>query len=95
MTNINDSVWVFHGAKGRFAGAVFSRLTDAEAWIGKHGLTGVLTAYPLNVGVYDWSVEKGFFAPKKPDHSKAEFIGSFSSGSQEHYHYEGGVRQGG
>ena len=95
MTNSNNIVWVFHGAKGRFAGGVFSDAAAAEVWIEKHRLTGVLTAYPLNVGIYDWSVTNGFFTPKKPEHTKADFIGSFTSGSQDHYHYEDGLKQGG
>jgi hypothetical protein len=41
----------------------------AERWIGDHGLTGMLTEYPLDMGVYDWAVAKGFFRSGKPAHS--------------------------
>jgi hypothetical protein len=58
--------------------------------IARNSLTGVLTAYPLDRGVHEWAVEQGIFrADKQLD---ARLIGSFTSASQEHYHYEDGVR---
>jgi hypothetical protein len=82
-------VWVFN-AGGRFPGGVFATLAVAEAWIARNSLTGVLTAYPLDRGVHEWAVEQGKFrADKQLD---ARLIGSFTSASQEHYHYEDGVR---
>ena len=92
MGETERRVWVFHGAKGRFTSAVFAELSTAETWIEKHRLTGVLTAYPLNMGAYDWAVERALFAPKKPDHSSSDFIGSFTSASQEHFHFENGLK---
>ena len=84
----DSSVWVFHGAGGRFASGVFTTREKAEAWINKHGLTGMLTRYPLDHGVYDWATEKQLFHPAKPEHTQAAFIQRFTSGSQEHYHYD-------
>lgn len=84
-------VWVFNAAGGPFPGAVFSSPERAEAWIAKHSLTGVLTAYPLDQGVYEWVVAKGFFRPKRE--MAPGFAGRFSLAYQEHYHYEDGVRQ--
>jgi len=69
---------------------VFTRRDLAEEWIQKHGLSGTLTAYPLDVGVYEWALNKGTFKPKRDDQQSAEFIQRFSSASQEHYHYENG-----
>jgi hypothetical protein len=83
-------VWVFKGPGGPFPGGVFSTLAAAEAWIARHSLTGILTAYPLDRGVHEWAVEQGLFRPDKPLDARA--IGSFSSASQEHYHYEDGSR---
>jgi hypothetical protein len=85
-------VWVFNGAGGKFPGAVFSRKELAEQWIKLNKLTGTLTAYPLDICVYDWAVNNGYFSPKADEHRTPEFIGKFSSASQEHYHYEDGSR---
>lgn len=84
------TVWVFVADGGRFPGAVFDNRELADEWILRHRLTGVLTEYPLNIGAYDWAIERGFFLPKKEEHNTAEFIGRFSSASQEHFHYEDG-----
>jgi hypothetical protein len=85
-----DSVWVFNGSRGNFPAGVFTSRDLAEAWIAKHGLSGTLTKYPLDTGVYEWALECGAFKPKRPDQSEASFIGRFSSASQEHHHYTDG-----
>lgn len=83
-------VWIFNGLKARFPSGVFTDREAAERWIEQHGLSGTLTAYPLDVGIYDWAVKIGYFKPKRDDQHTAEFIQRFSSASQEHYHYENG-----
>lgn len=85
-----DSVWVFTGG-GNFPAGVFTTRELAEAWIAKHGLAGVLTKYPLDVGVWEWAVACGAFKPKRPDQSEPRFVGRFSSATQEHYHYDAPV----
>jgi hypothetical protein len=45
-----DFVWVFNGARASFPSGLFTELGRAERWIGEHGLTGTLTAYPLDTG---------------------------------------------
>jgi hypothetical protein len=91
-----SSVWVFTGSGGdsgtHFPGGVFTTQEKAEEWISAHHLTGVLTEYPLDVGVYDWAVQQGLFKPKGDDQRTPEFIGRFSSAGQQHHHYEGGSR---
>ncbi len=86
------SVWIFNGISGRFAGGVFDSIAEAETWISKHRLTGVLTNYPLNTGVYDWALENRSFVPKTAEHTSPEFIGKFTAASQEHFHYENGEK---
>ncbi len=88
--NENQEVWVFNGAGARFASAVFSTREAAEEWIARHSLAGILTKYPVDIAVYDWAVANGAFNPKKEEHSQAEFIGKFTTASQEHCHYEDG-----
>ena len=81
-------IWVFHGAGGRFSSGVFESKKLAESWISNNKLQGVLTKYPVNKGVYDWAIEKGYFKAKKEEHSTPGFMQKFTTGSQEHYHYE-------
>ncbi|MDF7813831.1 hypothetical protein [Hymenobacter sp. YC55] len=87
---VNVSVWVFHGMGGRFTTGVFTSRQQAEQWIQQHRLSGMLTNYPLNRGVYDWAVQQEFFRITKEEQTTAEFIQRFTSASQEHYHYENG-----
>jgi hypothetical protein len=97
MTTEN-SIWVFTTPRRPFPGGVFVHLEAAEAWICANRLTGVLTAYPLDRGVFDWAVEHGLtnLRPDKLEAARAnpnpEFIGGFTTASQEHYHYENGER---
>lgn len=83
-------IWVFNGSGSKFPSGVFAEKEQALAWVSKHQLSGVLTRYPLGVGVYDFAVETGMFRPTRDDQKSAEFIGKFSSASLEHYHCENG-----
>ncbi len=83
-------MWVFHGNGGRFTSGVYSSRERAEDWIAQHGLSGMLTAYPLDQGVYDWATLHGTFRVKRDEHRPPDFIGTFSSAYQEHAHYEHG-----
>lgn len=86
----HESVWVFNGERSRLPGGVFGSRAEAEAWIERHGLTGLLTEYPVGVGVYEWAIASGRFTPKRPDQQTGEFIGRFTSASLAHVHYENG-----
>jgi hypothetical protein len=86
-------VWIFNGDGGRFPGGVFTTHEHAEVWIRARKLSGVLTAYPLDEGCIDWAVRINLLtgrALEKVD--DPSFAGSFSSASQEHFHYENGER---
>ena len=85
-----QTIWIFTGPKAQFPAGVFTQRKTAELWIRQHGLSGTLTAYPVDVGAFDWAVSAGHFAPKRDDQRSAEFIQRFSSASQEHYHFEHG-----
>jgi hypothetical protein len=84
-------VWLFHGEGAAFAGGVFSTRASAEGWIRDRRLSGILTAYPVDVGVYDWAVAAGHFHPRHEKHSTPAFVGWFTSAAQEHYHYVDGA----
>jgi hypothetical protein len=85
--NTTNRVWIFNGNRNHFPSAVFSDRHSAEAWIKKNQLTGTLTAYPLDISVYDWTIDRGYFTAKQEKHKTPDFIANFSSAYQEHYHY--------
>ena len=86
----DNKIYIFHAEGARFAGGVFSTLESAEAWIQTNELSGLLTAYPLDCGVYEWAIKSKYFTPINGSHRTSQFIGGFTSASQEHYHYENG-----
>lgn len=86
-------VWVFVGEGARFPSGIFTFLDDGKQWISSNRLTGVLTKYPLDQGVYDWAVSRGLFTPKKPEHGSPIFIGKFTSASMDHFHFEDGIME--
>jgi hypothetical protein len=87
-----ESVWVFNGALSQFPSGVFSSKDAAEAWIRTHTLSGTLTQYPVDMGMYDYATSRGQFVPSKPEHKTAAFVGKFSGGGIDHFHYEDGKR---
>ena len=86
----SQSIWVFYGANGRFASGVFTSRDAAEQWIRKYKLTGVLTKYPLDEGVFDWAIKVGHFNVKKESQNLASFIQNFTSASQDHIRFQNG-----
>lgn len=86
-----QAVWVFNGAMARFPSGVFTSLDHAKAWIKSNRLTGVLTQYPLDQGVYDWAVAKDLFLPQEEKQRLPAFIGSFTCAAMEHMHFEDGL----
>lgn len=85
------SVWIFLGESSHWPSGVFSSREAAERWVAGHRLTGMVTEYPVDVGVYDWAVASGRFRPGRPWHSSPEFIGGFTTAAQEHGHFTDGV----
>jgi hypothetical protein len=76
-------------------GTLSDNATETEStccWIRKHALTGTLTQYPLNVGMYEFAIAAGHFSLRKPHRTTSEFIGKFSGGGLNHFHYEEGLR---
>jgi hypothetical protein len=85
-------VWVFMGLGATQPSAVFSTLDLGERWIVQHSLSGTITKYYIDQGVYDWAISNGHFRPRRDYQASSQFISSFSSASQEHYHYDDGIR---
>lgn len=84
-----SEVWVFNAYSSKrtgLASAVFRTKENAEKWVEKTGIEGLLTLYPVDISAYDWSVQNKYFTPKKPHHYSPEFIAYFTGGHK-HYHY--------
>jgi hypothetical protein len=90
VENSEAGVWVFSGPEAGFPSAVFSTRENADAWIEHHRLSGTLTQYPLDGGVYEWAIDRGLFRPKRPAQSSPAFVGTFTCAGMEHHHYEDG-----
>lgn len=92
-----NNIWVFIGENGRFPSASFTVLSDAEAWVKKYKLTGMLSAMPLNQGLFDWAVENDALNMKQEKLEEKtkdpQFIATCTTASLEHYHYEDGIRE--
>lgn len=86
-----ENIFVFNGSDSSLPSGLFSEFELAKKWIEKYGLTGILTAYPINIGLYDWAIENHIFDPKKDYQTKARFIQTFTCASVEHYHFENGI----
>ncbi|QEY26178.1 DUF7710 domain-containing protein [Neisseria zalophi] len=84
-------VWVFQGSKASFPSAIFSSKEKAICWIKKHKVSGMLSKYPLDISIYDWTITKGFFKPKRDDQKTPKFIQNFSSVYIEDSQYIDGI----
>ena len=82
------TVWIFNGTKSRYPSAVFSSKELAEQWIELNKVEGILTEYPIDISVYDWTLQHDYFKNKNGKEITPEFIANFSSASQNHEHYE-------
>lgn len=84
-------VWIFNGAGGRLPSGVFTTRDGAEVWIRGCRLTGMLTAYPLDEGTFEWAHRRGLITGRARERGDDPgFVGSFTSAIQEHYHYVDG-----
>ena len=92
-----NNIWIFVGEGGRFPSSAFTDFESAEAWILQNSLSGLLSAMPLNQGVFDWALENDALNMKSETlerkRTDPEFIGTFTTASLKHYHYEDGVRE--
>lgn len=53
-------------------------------------MSGVLTKYPVNIPLFDWAIERGFFTPKSELQQGPKTKANFSSAPLEHYHFTNG-----
>jgi hypothetical protein len=87
-------VWIFNADHAMFPGGAFTERSTAEGWIALHGLSGALSAYPLDEGCYDFAVRNNLISARALAEQKGnpKFVGGFSSASLDHFHYEQGRR---
>ena len=86
-----DIVWIFHGEGAAFASGVFTSKEDGLRWAAHHGVSGLLTAYPVGDGCYDIAVRDGHFRPSKPHHGRPSHVAGFSPGWTPHVHIHEGA----
>ena len=87
----DHAVWIFVSPGAQFPGGAFSSRERAEEWIAARRLTGVLTAYPLDEGCFDWAHRVGAVTGRARNRGdEPAFVGGFTSAVQEHYHYHDG-----
>ncbi len=60
-----EKVYIFNGANSHLPNAVFKEYGLASSWIEANKLTGLLTAYPVDVSVYDWQFKVNFLNQQK------------------------------
>lgn len=88
MATKRNRAWVFQGEASSHASAIYTDFETAVKWILDARLSGVLTEYPVDEGVYDWAVSHDYYRRKGDD--EPSFVGSFTSANQRHIHFEGG-----
>ncbi len=90
---MNPYLFVFMGERGFVPAGIFTSFEVGKNWIVEERLSGTLHKLPLDIGLYDWAIAKGYFTPEKPHQSTPRFIEKFSCASVEHWHFEEGVLQ--
>lgn len=97
MNKGTKTIWLFNGPINLLSGGIFEELEIAEKWIDKNSLTGMLTKYPINIGVFDWAELEGLITMTKEElierRKEPNFIGSFTIAFMTHYHYKDGKRE--
>ena len=84
-------MWVVQGSRASFPSAIFSSKEKAVQWIEKYKISGMLSKYPIDISIYDWTIMKGFFKPKRDDQTTPDFIQSFSTVYIEDSQYVDGI----
>ncbi|MDR6923723.1 hypothetical protein [Chryseobacterium sp. 2987] len=86
----DNYIYVFIGKNSGFPSGIFTTLEKALEWIKKYSLSGILNKYPVDIGLYDWAVQKDFFTVENEYQKGSEFVQRFTCASMEHLHFENG-----
>lgn len=87
-----QAVFVFHGTGSQFGNAVFSSVEQAAAWIARHKLTGLLTAYDLDEPAYDRLKREDRLPRFRRSSEESEIVQRFCDGSR-HWRFFLGLRE--
>lgn len=87
----NKWVWIFQGEGTNNCNAIYEKKMDAEMFIKQFSLSGILIKMPLNISIYQWAINCGYFSPTREYMSQPRFVQNFNSAYLEHYHYSNGV----
>jgi hypothetical protein len=71
---------------------IFSDKEKAEEWIASNRLTGLLSGFPVDMGVLDWAIRCAGFNPPDEKRTDPSYVARFTSGAVEHFHFENGNR---
>lgn len=86
-------MYVFIGEGASFPAGIFTTLEKAEEWIRTHSLSGILSKYPVDKGLYDWAIQEDLFKVKNDYQKDSKFIQRFTCASSDHFHFEEGKRR--
>ena len=91
-----NNIWIFIGNGAVFPSSAFTEKKVAEKWIETNKLSGMLSAMPVNQGLFDWGCENNAFSmkPEKLEEKKNDprFIADCTTASLEHDHYIDGFK---
>lgn len=85
-------MYIFIGEGAQIPSGVFTLLEKAEQWIRTYSLSGVLSKYPVDTGLYDWAIHENFCIIKNDYQKESKFIQRFTCASMDHFHFEKGER---
>lgn len=87
-TRKHEYVWIFLGAGGWMPSGVFSDYYSAVDWIIKYSLSGYLGKFPVDIGVFDWAIQKEIHVPSEDD--RIEIFGMETVPYERYYQGEKG-----
>ncbi len=89
MTKYNY-LWAFQGVGSDCTNGIFTSKELAIKYIKEYSLSGILIKLPLDVSIYQWAIDMGYFNPTKDYMKSSQFIQRFNSAYLEHYHFHNG-----
>lgn len=83
-----EYIWVIQSNSDRNIIGCFIQKELAEQFIQQHQLQCSLVQMPIDISVYDWVIQKGYWQPKSDLQKSAKFIEKFSSAYLKHEHFK-------
>ena len=80
-------IWIIQANKSRNIVGCFETQQAAEAFIHLHKIPCILQKIPVNIAIYDWVIQQGYWQPKYESQKTTPFIAQFNSAYLQHEHY--------